>query len=519
MGTAHDPAAFEAALSGRLAWTHDDLYQWSLRMAERCVDARAVVTDDVFSDIFPNGKTEEAALARACDPKFWRRKGGLALKRAKSVHAQHAKAVGGSTGPKYVSKPNAAWFRDDRKRQAVWAKSCVIMDKGSRGEAVSLAMVMNTPEKLWAKTYTFIKGLQEVATVDHDLQWFMATVTLPGAFHANPANGRNTWSGATVKAGFDELMGGINCIGAGLAKAGIRKIGIGSEEPQQDETPHLHEGIFYAAAADFWAYLEGYARQFPGPLKVIRGSKVKSAVVYATLDDVLAKKGTSSSVDAPGRVTITVGDAGAAAFASYMSKYISKNSGKKLAVDDDDEHASATAVLAHRNAQGIRGWRFYGLPEGALSGWDELRRVDEEVAKPTHPKLVELAELAKAGKAGDFIRTLGGVNVSAKPERYLGLRLWMDERLNRYGEPSKRPKGVQLMEFTREKRKVPTGKTTKHGRPQMRSRVVVESQLLDSVATRFREWEILTQAEAEGLSGCWRRPKTDPLIEVMPIQN
>lgn len=40
MGTAHDPAAFEAALSGRLAWTQDDLYQWSLRMAERCIDAQ-----------------------------------------------------------------------------------------------------------------------------------------------------------------------------------------------------------------------------------------------------------------------------------------------------------------------------------------------------------------------------------------------------------------------------------------------------------------------------------------------
>jgi hypothetical protein len=499
MGTAHDPTAFEAALSGRLAWTQDDLYQWSLRMAERCIDARAFVPDEVFADIVPSGETEEAALARASDPKFWRRKGGLALKRAKSVHAQHAKAVGGETGSPYVGKPNSDWFRDSRKRQAEWAKACVVMDKGSRAESVPLSAVMNTPEKLWAKTYTFIKGLQEVATGDHGLQWFMATVTLPGSYHANPSKGCNTWSGASVKAGFDELMDGINRMGAGLAKAGIRKVGIGSEEPQKDETPHLHEGIFYAADADFWNYLEGYARQFPGPLKVVRGSKVKSAVVYATLDDVTEKKGAPASVDAPGRVTITVGEAGAAAFASYMAKYISKNSGKTLAVDDD-EHASATAVLAHRNAQGIRGWRFYGLPEGALSGWDELRRVDDEVAAPTYPTLVELAELAKAGKAGDFIRKLGGINVAAKPARYLGLRLWTEERVNRYGEPSKRPKGVQLLEFTREKRKVPTGRMTKRGRPQMRTRVVVETRLLDSVVTRYREWEILSNAEAKGLA-------------------
>ena len=499
MGTAHNPAAFEAALAGRLVWTQDDLYQWSLRMAERCIDAQAFVPDEFFTDIEPTG-APDAALARACDPKFWRRKGGLALKRAKSVHAQHAKAVGGSTGSKYVGKPNADWFRESRKRQAEWAKACVVMDKGARTESVPLSTVMNTPEKLWAKTYTFIKGLQEVATADHGLRWFMATVTLPGAFHANPAKGRNTWSGASIKAGFDELMDGINRMGAGLAKAGVRKVGIGSEEPQQDETPHLHEGIFYAANGDFWSYLEGYARQFPGPLKVIRGSKAKSAVVYGTLDDVLARCGVPSSVNAPGRVTITLGEAGAAAFASYMAKYISKNSGKKLAADDA-EHASATAVLAHRNAQGIRGWRFYGLPEGSLSGWDELRRVDDEVAKPTHPKLVELAELAKAGRAGDFIRRLGGISVAAKPARYLGLRLWTEERMNRYGEPAKRPKGVQLMEFSREKRKVPTGRTTKHGRPQMRTRVVVETHLLDSVITRFREWEILSSVEAEGLEG------------------
>ncbi len=97
MKTAHSPAAFEAALGGRLAWTQDQLYQWSLRMAERCIDAQAFVPDEVFTDIEPSG-APEAALARACDPKFWRRKGGLALKRAKSVYAQHAKAVGGSTG-------------------------------------------------------------------------------------------------------------------------------------------------------------------------------------------------------------------------------------------------------------------------------------------------------------------------------------------------------------------------------------------------------------------------------------
>lgn len=499
MGTAHNPAAFAASLSGRLAWTQDDLYSWSLKMAERCVKAGAFVPDDVFADIVPTGKTADAVLARAFDARFWRRRGGLALRRAKSVYAQHCKAVGGPTGRKYVGEETARWFHESRKRQAEWAKACVILDRTTRTEVVPLASVMNTPEKLWAKTYAFIKGLQAVAVEDHGFRWFMATITLPGAFHANPSMGNNTWSGATVKAGFDELMEGINRMGAGLAKAGVRKIGLGSEEPQKDETPHLHEGIFHADDADFWAYLEGYARQFPGPLKVVYGAKSKRAVVYQCLADVLARRGVAASEKAPGRVTITVGEKGAAAFATYMAKYIAKNSGKRLAADVD-EHASATAVLAHRNAQGIRGWRFYGLPEGTLTGWDELRRVDEEVSAPAHAVMLDLVALAKAGDAAGFIRRLGGLSAAAKPARYLGLRLLMREQQNRYGEPSKRAIGAQLVEFTRERRKLPTGKLTKRGVPQMRTRSVVEARELDSVVTRFREWEILTQAEAGGLA-------------------
>ena len=500
MGTFHDPAAFAATLSGRLDWTPDDLYRWSLTMAERCIEAREVVCDKVFSEIKPAGEKPEAVLARAYDPKFWRRQGGLALKRAKSTYAQHCKAVGGANDAKYVGEANQTWFKEGQKRQAEWAKSCVLLEKSQRTDVVTLADVMNNPAKRWAKTYTFIKGLQEVATNDNGLRWFMATITLPGEYHANPAMGLNTWAGSTVKEGFDEMMKGVNRMGAGLARSGIRKIGLGSEEPQQDETPHLHEGIFYKGARQYWAYLEGYARQFPGPLKVVLGAKVKRVIVYPTLAAVLARKGVPASEKAPGRVTITVGKAGVGAFASYMAKYISKGIGKTLEADDAD-HASVAAVLAHRNAQGIRGWRFYGLPEGCLSGWDELRRVDEKKDKPTDERLRELVDLAKAGKAGDFIRRLGGIDVSAKPSRFLGLRLQTQSRVTQYGESSKRTIGVHLLDFTREERLVATGRTTKHGRPQLRKRVFVEFTVLDTVRTRFTEWEIMTKTEVAGLLG------------------
>lgn len=504
MPTVHNPAAFAAGFDNRLSWTSDDLYKWSLTMADACINANEALTDEVFG-ITPTGETPEAAKRRAFDSQFWRRKGALRLKRALSEYAQHQKAVGKNAGCRYVSPSNRMWYVDSVKRQAHWAKTHVILDQATRQKQRPLASVMNTPDKLWAKTFAFINGLQTIATEDHGYKWFMATITLPGCYHANPSNGVNTWNGTSVKKGFDDLMEGVNRMGARLAKEGIRKIGIGSEEPQQDETPHLHEGLFYKDDAALWKYFEEYARQFPGPLKVISGSKHKVVTVYRTLASVLARKGEPGKCDSPGRVTITLGDPApdrrkVTAFAAYMSKYIAKNVGKALA-DENHKLAGVESVLAHRNAQGIRGWRFYGLPVGALSGWDELRRVNEESHPIRHALMKELADAAKGCDAARFIRALGGLVPDSKPAQFVGLRLLTEAHTTKYGEVGRRTIGVRLVQFTRERLKVPTGKVGKRGQPLERTRTFIREQQLDAVLSRYERWELMSESAAEGLHG------------------
>jgi len=500
MATAHDPVGFAAHFNNQLNWTHDDLYRWSLAQAEQCITAQAPITDETFA-IAPSGNTPDAALARATDPAFWRKAAGRALRRKLSQLAQHRQEVGGATGQKYVSRRNAQWFQEAKERQAEWSAGSVILEKSQRQEALPLSAVMQTPEKLWAKTYTFIKGLQTVAVEDHSYQWFMATITLPGEFHANPVRGKNSWNGASPLEGYQVLTEGLKRMGARLEKEGIRKVGIGSEEPQQDETPHIHEGIFYEDDAAYWRYLEEYARQFPGPLKVIRGGgKTKTVTIFATLADVLSRQGSKGKQNDAGRVTITVGDAGAAAFASYMAKYISKNAGVQHGPETEAQ-ASAKAVQAHRNAQGIRGWRFYGLPEGCLSGWDELRRVDADLSAPSNPLLAELTTLSKAGNAAEYLRKLGGLPAKSKPAEWVGLRLLTEERENRYGEAARRPVGVKLVHFLRERVRKPTGKLGKRGKPTLRTRTVITATTLDAVLTRFKRWEIFSEREAAGLQG------------------
>ncbi len=521
--TAHNPEHFANSLEGRLNWNSKDLYKWALAQAEKCIENKAIVSDTVFK-ITPTGETEESGLARAYDVKFWLLEGKKAHRRALSDHAQHLKAVGGKTGAKYVAGTVFELHVEDKAKQAEWIRTSVIQDKNTREETVSLGKVIGTPWKRFSKIYAFIKGIMAIANEDNGGGWMMSTITLPPQFHANPSVGRNSWSGKTVKEGWAVLAEGVNRMGAELAKQGIRKIGIGIEEPQKDETPHVHEGILYEDDKAKWAYFEAYARQFPGSLKIIEwvNKNEEKVTIYNNLQDVIERKGKTFeggkglSKKHSGRTTITIGSpdkaGGAASFASYLFKYIAKSCGVEAEDNSEEETyeeahglpkkavgSTTEMVRAHRAAQGIRGMRLYGLPTGAISGWDELRRLNLEeqtVAK----ELIPLVKLAQTNDVAGYLRALGGLNPEAKAAESTGLRLWTTEATNKYGEETKKTIGIKLCRFTREKVKVATGKLKKNGEAVMKVKTETTETVIASAITRIKEWELLSETEAKGLA-------------------
>lgn len=76
------------------------------------------------------------------------------------------------------------------------------------------------------------------------------TFTLPPAYHSNPANGHNTFNGATPRECRKQLNKMWELLRSNLAKAGINAgddfIGFNTKEVQKDSTLHAHILIFHS---------------------------------------------------------------------------------------------------------------------------------------------------------------------------------------------------------------------------------------------------------------------------------
>lgn len=233
-------------------------------------------------------------------------------------------------------------------RQADFASShCFVsIDESGRQQSIKFAVAANTAHRRSSKTYSRLKGL-DVFCTQRGLAGFFVTLTLPPAFHPNPANGKRSWSGATPREGHDELQRKWRRFQRRFGEAGGKCYGVRVEEPHTDGCPHWHllmyvmperEADFRSRIADIFGH--GCA---------------------AEVEAIDRQKGTG---------------------ATYLMKYIRPIYKADLGSDFDkgihpggnSKVEKAARYDAYRATWGGRCIQFFDVP-GSATAWDELRRI------------------------------------------------------------------------------------------------------------------------------------------------
>ena len=190
------------------------------------------------------------------------------------------------------------------------------------------------------------------------------TFTLPPAYHSNPANGHNTFNGATPKECRKQLNKKWELLRANLSKEGVNAredyIGFNTKEVQKDSTLHSHILIFHSE--DNRAIIEEKVRE------ICKGEKDKKRkLIPGTKINFDCRK-----VDEPGKVKF------------YLVKYLFKSfeynekddcnfSGKTLT----KEQVAAHKNMAVRSFYGVRGYSIIGV-DNKLTAWRFLTKKAKE---------------------------------------------------------------------------------------------------------------------------------------------
>lgn len=455
-------------------WTADKLALWARQMAVASSEAGSPLRDEHF-DIAPSGATPAEAYLRASDPSYWRRRGARCLRIAQEAKELAEGRIGRSAGSIYSGDTAGVWAEHKRRATASFLANSVVFDH-STGHSVPLSELARSDEAKAARYYAFLKGLQQLSA---GLRWAMLTITLPAEYHANPATSKagHEWNGKTPDVGHKVIAEGWKRIRAAVRKHGLVMSGVRTEEPQADATPHWHCAFFYRDEADLRQVARSVLRQFPAGLRVREASPGPSGRLefsvkqYRTLADFDAgsfhrnvREGAQCQLDIGAPKTASDGSDGIRSFASYLLKYVAKSVGVagSIGVDESEsddagdsllESCPAEKVRRHRETYGIRAIEFFGIPKGAATCWDLLRRVKLEPSGPTDvrfvappPLIAELASVcqqAKGAGMAEYLRRLGGLAVQPLPVQVTVKPLQV-ETTTRYRGEGSRVVGLQL---------------------------------------------------------------------------
>ena len=201
---------------------------------------------------------------------------------------------------------------------------------------------------LWSLT----RACEQVAE-SQGLVCLFLTLSLPPAYHRNPSQGRRGgWQeGLTPIVGIEELQRRWRRIRARLRKEGIAQLGLWTQEPHEDGTPHRHLLIW--VARDHAARLvEIYRSVFEDGHEAFEGGVAVNVKRWNAAED-----GKPSS---------------------YIMKYLTKTfAGGEEHVDQTEgaerhlENADRVAAW-RRGAPGKRSYDFVGLKPGAIGVWTKV---------------------------------------------------------------------------------------------------------------------------------------------------
>jgi hypothetical protein len=462
------------------AWTAATLHEWAQAMADHAaaVGADAVPTDPEWN-LTPTG-SRDVRYRKACDRRFWERKGKKILRRAQSNADLLAKNVGFGTAHNYSGASADVWGKHCRDAADAYLAAAMVYNHAT-GFAIPLKDVAQTAETRSAKIYAVLSAMQVIAArVDGGVEWAMLTVTAPSRYHANPTPkkrmGRNktkrktnvVWSPADdAAAAARYVQDGWERMRAQLAKSKIRVTGIRVEEPHKDGTPHYHL-VFYYPTGTADKVKSAVLTQFPAGLRVrtaySNAGKLKFATprVYTSLAAFLEGRGVkdrNNRIRAQCQFDIGAKGASAASFASYATKYVAK-----YLCANDEKSPELLKIEQHRQTYSIRAIAFFGLPSGALTSWDLLRKIqlaprgenDKKWVNPKAiaPRLTKFAKICqhenaegKSNGMSRFVNLLGGLTIAPTLNKY-NVKPVYAPTITRYGESGSRIVGVALLQRT-----------------------------------------------------------------------
>lgn len=472
------------------------------------------------------GKELEGRYRRTCSSKFWRRALRMQIGRARE-HFFMRLALIGRGREAYVSDLSVIERQRQSERAQTWMKNTIVVPKAqssskkkgkSSSKQLCLADIATGNEERYAKMYTFMKAIDELA-VQAKLTQAMLTTTLEPEWHSNPSHGKSTWNGAAALEAHKSHGSRWQSFQRDLHDLNIKITGLRVAEPHKDGCPHYHTWLIYKQE-DESKILETLMRYFPLKLKVRNpvGASADRAhdQIYDSPADV--RRGSSRppySAKEGAQVELSRVDRAISSGSSYAMKYVVKSAALVDFIDkgadgvsfDSDaskkakkQYANLLRVDAFRGIWGIRQGQFFGIAT-CLTLWDELRRLNKRPSNRVLGRLWAQSRggskpgriVAGSGQRGDakaFLTSLGGLDACHSGNEPIGekliLRRLVEEEVNMYGEKVNRTVGVKLLRIVR--------KPAKSKRPRLCTRYSIGLdrtwvQFVAEVKTRLVKWE------------------------------
>ena len=284
--------------------------------------------------------------------------------------------------------PNLLVARSRQRDAATkeWAATSFL----TNGEGLKVPMtkiLKGATERRFITLWSLTRACEQIAE-RRGLACLFLTLSLPAAYHRNPSQGRQGgWvAGLTPVAGIEELQHRWQLIRARLQKEEIAQLGLWTQEPHEDGTPHRHL-LIWAAPDQAERLIEIYRSVFNDTHEDFEGGVAVNVKRWNTDE--------------------------AARPSSYVMKYIVKTfSGGEAHVDRVEgterhvEHADRVAAW-RRGVPGKRSYGFVGLVPGAIGVWGKVASLREEDPALKDETFGAAHAEIRAGKFGNALVRLG----------------------------------------------------------------------------------------------------------------
>jgi hypothetical protein len=379
-----------------------------------------------------------AALARICDPAWWRKQ---LRKTVSRQYEQLARSTGGVSlsGGIYCSDYTLKRRQEAKRRNRRLLES--LEAENSQGQIYTLAeladLSTSNPINRRNELMVRIAGFEEYAKTHHHTaassdshiryMGLFLTLTTPSKYHAMKAASSNNgsryaypnpkYNGSTPREANNYLCDIWAQIRSEWDRREIHPFGFRMAEPHHDGTPHWHMILFIPEnqLIEISYVFNHYALREDGD--EYGASEYRSKIVY---------------------IDPTKGSA-----AGYCAKYVAKNI-DGFAVDADlygrDAIKSAMRIEAWASTWGIRQFQQIGGP--SVTVWREARRIGEGLVDVTlSPEAGAIIEAADAGDWETYTDLMGGA-ICPREDRPLRPMMVVRPTHNRYGEFPELLKGL-----------------------------------------------------------------------------